>query len=321
MSILKVENLCVTYTGRGKKVYAVDDVSFEIEKGDSLGIIGESGSGKSTMALAILKLIDKKTADITGKVIYNNDDLLMCGEARLKQLRWKEIAVVFQKSMNSLSPVHKIGEQFEDVYKVHDSSANSKFIKDHVLKLFELVNLAPRVYDSYPHELSGGMLQRVSIALSLIHDPSLLIMDEATTALDVVTQGQILNEIMKLEKEFSATRMMITHDLSVIATSCKKVIVMYAGRLMEIGYVEDILMNPIHPYTQGLIKSFPSLRGEKKELKAIRGALPDLSEVNNGCIFAARCDYAKDICFKQRPKPVDISKVHKVACHLCGGVK
>lgn len=319
MAILEIRDLCVTYLSGQKRVKAVDHVSMDIEQGDSLGIVGESGSGKSTMALAILRLHDPRVTEVTGQILFDGEDLLSADPDRLKQLRWKELSVVFQRSMNSLSPVHRIGKQFEDIYRVHEPKASTKDIRARVVRLFEMVNLAPRVYDLYPHELSGGMLQRINIALSLLFDPKLLIMDEATTALDVVTQGQILSEIKDLEKQISVTRLMITHDLSVVATSCKKIIVMYAGQLMEFGYVEDVLRHPYHPYTQGLIQSFPSLHGDKSALKSIPGTLPDLSAPPEGCIFAPRCGKACDACFRTRPGEVRMDGVHKVACHLYKG--
>ena len=319
MAILEIEKLCVTYLSGKKQVKAVDQVSLEMEQGDSLGIVGESGSGKSTLAMALLQLHDPRCTRLGGQARFHGEDLLSMDAKRMRELRWKDISVVFQKSMNSLSPVHRIGEQFEDIYRVHQPHASRQEIRARVVQLFEMVNLAPRVYDLYPHELSGGMLQRISIALSLIFSPQLLIMDEATTALDVVTQGQILSEIKKLEQQISVTRLMITHDLSVVATSCKKIIVMYAGQLMEFGLVADVLQKPLHPYTQGLVRSFPSLHGAKTDLKAIPGTLPDLAHPPGGCIFAPRCEKATPRCFQERPVDVTIQGLHRVACHLYSG--
>lgn len=319
MKNLNVQDLSVTYNAKQKKIKAVDHVSFFVEAGDSLGIIGESGSGKSTMMNALLRLLSPKSSSVEGQVLFGSDDLLSCDEKRLKELRWKEIAVVFQKSMNSLSPIHTIGTQFEDVYRVHEPKAGKGEMHDLICGLFEKVNLNPRIYHMYPFELSGGMQQRLNIALSIMFCPSLLIMDEATTALDVVTQGQILEELMEMEKSTSITRLMITHDLSVVASSCKKILVLYAGRMMEFGTVEDILKNPKHPYTEGLIASFPSLYGEKTALKSIPGTLPDLSAACLGCIFAPRCSYATKECWEQRPKDYEIGGIHRAACHRCGG--
>jgi peptide/nickel transport system ATP-binding protein len=305
--ILDVKDFNVTYVNKSKKVYAVKNVNLTMNKGDSLGIVGESGSGKSTLAMALLRLLPNKSTEISGSAYLDGKDLVQLNERELKQIRWKELAVVFQKSMNSLSPVHRIGKQIEDIYKVHNPNASKEEIFSRIMYLLRLVNLSERVYKLYPHELSGGMLQRVSIALSLIHNPKLLILDEATTALDVVTQGQILDEIVKMEQTLDVTRIMITHDISVVAASCNKVAVLYAGELMESGYVKDVLKSPKHPYTKGLLTSFPSLKGEKSKLTGIGGYLPDLSVKHEGCIFAPRCQFADEKCKRVKPEGVETS--------------
>ena len=316
--ILTLQNFNVTYQNgnENKSVYAVKNINLSIESGDSLGIVGESGSGKSTLAMAMLGLLAENTAKIDGKALFLGKNLTEMDAQHMKALRWKDLSVVFQKSMNSLSPVHKISTQVEDIYRVHAPKATKKEIRDRFVYLLSLVNLPERIYRLYPHQLSGGMLQRVSIALSLIHGPKLLILDEATTALDVVTQGQILDEIVKMEQTLHMTRIMITHDMSVVAASCNKVAVLYAGELMEIGYVKDVLKNPKHPYTQGLVKAFPELTGEKKPLAAISGSLPDLSQQFEGCVFEPRCLHAMAICKSQKPKPVQIGETQEVHCHL-----
>ncbi len=299
--MLELVNFSVTYHNKQKSVYAVCDAAFSIEKGDSLGIVGESGSGKSTLAMALLRLHNEKTTETTGKCLFYGRDLLTLTREEMNALRWSEIAVVFQKAMNSLSPVHRISEQIEDIYRVHKPKASKKEIEDRMAVLLKLVNLPERVYRLYPHEMSGGMMQRVAIAISLLHSPKLLIFDEATTALDVVTQGQILAEVVQMEKTMDMTRIMITHDISVVAASCNKIAVMYAGRFMEIGLVQDVMTKPMHPYTRGLMASFPSLKGEQKVLKAIPGFLPDLSQKITGCIFAPRCPYANQQCKSEEP--------------------
>jgi len=316
--LLELQDLCVTYRTGKKGLKAVDHVSFGIEKGDTLGIIGESGSGKSTIVMALLRQLDPRFATITGCAKFDGQDLLGMPEAEFKKLLWKRIAIVFQKSMNSLSPVHRIGSQFEDIYRVHQPHATKKEIKDRALELFDLVNLPERVYNLYPHELSGGMMQRLSIVLSLMFNPDLLIMDEATTALDVVTQGQILREIMKLEEGMNLTRIMITHDLSVVTTSCRKIMVLYAGQMMEFGTVEQVIKDHLHPYTEGLIRSFPSLYGEKQALRGIPGTLPDLTDPPAGCVFAPRCPYATEKCRTERPAVTCQADGHFVACHRYG---
>ncbi|MCQ1530650.1 ABC transporter ATP-binding protein [Lutispora saccharofermentans] len=317
--VLELKDFNVTYVNKYKKVYAVKNANLQIQKGDSLGIVGESGSGKSTLAMALLRLLPEKSTEISGTANFIGKDITKLSKTELQKMRWKELAVVFQKSMNSLSPVHRIGTQIEDIYRVHHPDASREEIFKRIEYLLQLVNLSGRVYNLYPHELSGGMLQRVSIAISLMHNPKLLILDEATTALDVVTQGQILDEILKMEKELDMTRIMITHDMSVVSTSCNKVAIMYAGEFMEIGYVKDVLKNPKHPYTKGLLSSFPSLKGEKSKLEAIDGFLPDLSKLYDGCIFAPRCQSAMDKCFKAKPRKLETDEGFLLNCHLYGG--
>ena len=317
-AILTVKDLNVTYINKTRRVMAVRRASFSIDKGDSLGIVGESGSGKSTLAMALLRLHPKST-EITGEALFDGKDLFSISEAEMNELRWMKLAVVFQKAMNALSPVHRISTQIEDIYRVHCPNASGEEIQERAMELLKLVNLPPRVYRLYPHEMSGGMLQRVAIAISLLHHPQLLIFDEATTALDVVTQGQILLEILEMEKTLETTRIMITHDMSVVATTCNKVAVMYAGELMEFGMVKDVLTRPRHPYTQGLQDSFPSLKGENPKLLSIPGFLPDLSKDIPGCVFAPRCVHATERCRREKPPMTKTSEAGQAACWLCVG--
>ena len=317
-AILTVKDLNVTYINKTRRVMAVRRASFSIDKGDSLAIVGESGSGKSTLAMALLRLHPKST-EITGEALFDGKDLFSISEAEMNELRWMKLAVVFQKAMNALSPVHRISTQIEDIYRVHCPNASGEEIQERAMELLKLVNLPPRVYRLYPHEMSGGMLQRVAIAISLLHHPQLLIFDEATTALDVVTQGQILREILEMEKTLETTRIMITHDMSVVATTCNKVAVMYAGELMEFGMVKDVLTRPRHPYTQGLQDSFPSLKGENPKLLSIPGFLPDLSKDIPGCVFAPRCAHATERCRREKPPMTKTSEAGQAACWLCVG--
>lgn len=319
MSLLELKNVNINYKTPLKTVYAVQDASLTVEEQESIGIVGESGSGKSTLAMGILRLLPDNIIEVSGEALMDGRDLLSMEEKELQEVRWKEVSVVFQKSMNALSPVHKIGAQMEDIYRVHYPNEDKQVIKDRIMELLNLVNLSDRVYYSYPHELSGGMMQRVAIALALIFEPKLLIMDEATTALDVVTQTQILNEIIELEKKMKIARIMITHDMSVVSSTCKKVVVMYAGRIMEHGLVEDVLVNPQHPYTQGLMRSFPSFTGEKTNLRGIEGNLPDMSIMPTCCVFADRCPYADDRCKSEIPELLDKGPEWKVACFRAEG--
>ena len=321
MALLELKNVNVRYIMKDKKVHACQHVSLEIEEQDSIGIVGESGSGKSTLASAVLRLLPHRITQVDGEILYNGKDLLKLTKDEMDALRWTDLSIVFQKSMSALSPVHKVGAQMEDVYRLHFPNADKNEIKQRVYDLFKVVNLSDRVYELYPHELSGGMMQRVSIALSLLHNPRLLVLDEATTALDVVTQSQILREIMSLEQNLNVTRIMITHDVSVVASTCKKIAVMYAGRLMESGETKDVLVNPQHPYTQGLLKSFPSFKGAKNDLRGIPGSLPDLSQDIPGCVFAPRCPFATEKCRTVEPelKTINEKGNWKVACHKVGG--
>ena len=314
--ILKLKNVSIKYKSGKKEVLAADNVSFSVEQGESVGIVGESGSGKSTVAMGILRLLPEENSELTGEIIFKEKDITKLSEEEFNKLRWTELAVVFQKAMNTLSPIHKIGEQFIDIYKVHDKTSSNEEILKNITEMLKLVNLNERVLKLYPHELSGGMLQRVSIALGLMHKPSIIILDESTTALDVVTQTQILNEIKKLEKTLKMTRIMITHDMAVVASSCENVIVLYAGRIMESGKVKDVIKNPKHPYTIGLLNSYPTLRGKKNNLKGIEGTLPDLSKRFSGCIFADRCPHTTEKCFKTIPNKKVLEDGREIFCHL-----
>lgn len=273
------------------------------------------------MAMGMLRILPENSIEMTGSALFMGKDLISISHEEMNRLRWKEIAVVFQKAMNALSPVHRIGTQIEDIYRVHEPRATKAEIHDRTMELLRMVNMPERVYRLYPHEMSGGMLQRVAIVISLLHSPKLLVFDEATTALDVVTQGQILEEVVAMEKTIEMPRIMITHDMSVVASSCRKVAVMYAGELVEIGMVRDVLKQPLHPYTQGLMSSFPSLKGEKKQLRAIPGFLPDLSDPPAGCAFASRCPHCTQQCLSQKPVLRDMPDGRRVACHLVGGQK
>lgn len=316
MSLLSLKNVNVTYRVKEQKIYAVNDVSFDVEEQDSVGIVGESGSGKSTLAMAVLRLHNDMFTDISGNIIFEDKDLVKLSSKELKDLRWTKIAAVFQKSMNSLSPVHRIGSQLIDIYRVHRPNASKNEAKERIMELFKLVNLPERAFNSYQHELSGGMTQRISIALSLMFNPKLIIMDEATTALDVVTESQILSEIMQLEKDLRVTRMMITHDISIVANTCNKIAVMYAGHLLEFGLVKDVIPNPKHPYTRGLLKSFPNFKGEKVELKSLQGRIPDMSIKSDRCIFYDRCTEKSDVCKGNKPVLTKIDNLRSVSCHL-----
>lgn len=320
MALLSIKDLFVTYRSGEKRVKALSNINLDINEGESLGIVGESGSGKTTLIMAILRLLPKGIAEIKGEAVLNGKEIFSMSEEELAKVRWKEMALVFQKSMNALSPVHKVGVFMSDIYKVHKPTAAKGEIRKRIEELLELVNLPARVYDLYPHELSGGMMQRISIALSLMFNPKLLILDEATTALDVVTQTQILEEIVALEKKLGITRVMITHDISVVASSCKNIAVLYAGQLLEAGPTHEVLLNPIHSYTKGLINSFPVFQQDMHQpLQSIGGSLPDLSSPPSGCIFGPRCKRFCDRCKESRPELKEYGQGRFAACHFVGG--
>lgn len=304
--MLDIRKLNVSYKTEDKGVWAVRNVDLALEENTSYGIVGESGSGKSTLAMSILRLLGDNV-DESGQILYKGVDLLKIPKAEMKKYRWTELAVVFQESMNSFSPVHRIKNQFEDIYQVHYPKVTKSTIKSQVIDLFNKFNLDEKVYDSYPHELSGGMAQRVSIVLSLILNPSILIMDEATTALDLINEGEILELIKDLEKDIKLTRINITHDISIVHSSCDEVIVMYGGHIFEKGKVEEVFQKPNHPYTKALLDSYPDISKHQEEIHPIPGSLPDLRLEYPGCVYYDRCPYKKDICKDKTPQRTLIS--------------
>ncbi len=326
--LLSVKNLCVDYRTPSGLVHAVQRVSLSCFKGESLGLVGESGSGKSTLVLSVLRLLPRTKVIESGQAFFKGIDLMKSSQEEMSRIRWTALSIVFQQSMNSLSPVHKISEQIEDVYRVHQPEATKAEIRAKIYPLLEMVNLSPRILDLYPHELSGGMFQRINILLSLVHNPDLVVLDEATTALDVITQGQILDELNRLQEELGQTFIIVTHDISVIADLCKRIAVMYAGHIVEIGNVESVLVKPLHPYTCGLINSIPPLTKGRKKIVGIQGELPDLRQTFAGCPFEPRCTEAMEECKWKLPelKLVNVSdgelktedelrQGHFVACH------
>lgn len=316
MSYFHVENLNVSYCSQGSRLLAVQDCSFSLEEGESLGIVGESGSGKSTLALAVLRLLSANSTEVTGRVVLENRELLSMERKEFDQIRWTELATVFQKSMNSFSPVYKIGRQLKNIYRVHFPKEKDEVIRDKILKVLAACNLDERVYDQYPFQLSGGMLQRVCLAMALMHRPKLLILDEFTTALDVVSQQQIIGELKNLQEKYHLTMIVISHDLSVIAKLCQKTAVMYCGYLVEYGDTSSLLSNPDHPYTKALIGAYPKLDAPKGSIQGIPGTLPDMSRLPKGCVFQDRCKYCQEKCRQELP-PVETDQNGKtIRCHF-----
>lgn len=299
--MLDIKNLNVRYKTDDGGLWAVRNLDLKLEEKTSYGIVGESGSGKSTLALSILRLLADGVEE-SGEIRYKGINFLDLSQKQMKDYRWTEFSVVFQESMNSFSPVHRIKNQFEDIYRAHNPKAKKSDIRTKVIRLFKKFNLGEDVYEAYPHELSGGMAQRVTIALSLILDPNVLIMDEATTALDLINEGQILELIRALEEEIKLTRINITHDISVVHSACDRVIVMYGGHIFEEGRVQEVFKRPYHPYTKALIDSYPDISRSQEKIKPIPGMLPDLRKSYEGCIYCNRCMYKKDICKKEAPE-------------------
>lgn len=314
--MLKVENLRTyfdTYLGTLK---AVDDVSFEIGEKEILGLVGESGCGKTVTALSIMRLIKYPGKIVSGRIFYKNEDLLKKDETEMQKIRGQGISMIFQDPLSSLNPVLKIGSQISEVFQFHKRFSSKESTEESV-KMMGLVGIpSPRSrYRDYPHQFSGGMRQRIMTAIALSCEPSLLIADEPTTALDVTIQAQILNLIHELSKKMGVSILMITHNLGIIARYADKVGVMYAGKLVEIADVETIFYNSLHPYTRGLLKSIPKI-GHKERLSTIEGTVPSLIGDFKGCRFCARCNERKNRCSVGEPSLIEVEPNHKVSCHM-----
>jgi len=319
MALLEVRDLRTSFRTDDGIVKAVDGISFSVEKGKTLGIVGESGCGKSVTCLSIMGLNNKQSAISSGEALFNGEDLLTMSSRRLRDLRGNDVAMIFQDPMTSLNPVHSIGKQLVEAVLLH-RDVSKKEARARALELLKAVGIprADRRIGDYPHQFSGGMRQRVMIAMSLINEPDLLIADEPTTALDVTTQAQILNLMLKLQEEFNTAIIMITHDLGVVAEIADDVVVMYAGRVAEEGTVDEIFTRPHHPYTWGLLGSLPRLDADVERLVQIQGQPPSLLNPPRGCRFHPRCPYVMDVCKSNEPRllPVTDEPHHLQACHL-----
>ena len=302
------------YTLRGV-VKAVDNVSLKLEKGETLGIVGESGCGKSTLAWSIIGLVPPPGRIVDGSIVIDGVDITKISESEIREkIRWKKVSMIFQGAMNALNPVYKIREQVAEPMILAGYSEEEAYKR--VDELLEAVGLTPAVGDRYPHELSGGMKQRVVIAMALTLEPDLVIADEPTTALDVVVQAQILNLLKELQRKKKRSIIIISHDLGAVTELAEKIAVMYAGKIVEFGTAEQVFNNPLHPYTQALIRAIPRLTGPVTKLEYIPGAPPDLRFPPPGCRFAPRCSKVMDICHKEEPPMKELEKGHFVACHL-----
>ena len=318
MALLEVKNLSTYFYTKGGVRKAVDGVSFSMDIGETLGLVGESGSGKTVTALSILRLIDEPGRITGGEVIFEGKPLFKLPSEEMRAIRGKEIAVVFQEPLTALNPVMTVGEQIVEQILAHADIPKSE-AKARSLGLLKEVHLPEpeRVFYDYPHRLSGGMRQRAMIAIALACNPKLLIADEPTTALDVTIQAQIIDLMKGLQKELNTAIILITHDLGVVADMAQRILVMYAGKIIESGSIEDIFYRPQHPYTWGLLKSVPRLDSKQKEdLMPIEGTPPDLFAPPVGCGFAARCEYCMNICKEKQPEFLQVGEGHHSACWL-----
>ena len=316
MALLSVEGLVTRYSTMMGDVKAVEDITFQVKKGEMFGLAGESGCGKTTAILSIINLLPSNGRIVSGKISYRDYDLAKISKAELRRdIWWKRISIVFQAAMNALNPVLSVGDQIAEAIVLHENLIKPAAL-DKVKTLFELVGIDPTRTGNYPHEFSGGMRQRAMIAMALACNPELMIMDEPTTALDVVVQGEVLDLVKRLQKELNLSVIIITHDLSVIAEMCDTTGIMYAGKLMECADTRTIFKAPKHPYTQGLISAFPSLKGAWKRLEGIPGSPPNLLNPPSGCKFHPRCPYAQERCREEEPISIEIEKDHQAACHF-----
>ena len=315
--ILDIDNLSVIYKTDLEIVKAVNGISLKIGKGKTLGLVGETGAGKTTTALSILRLLPENTGKVTsGNIKFEGDDLLDMDEHNMRQIRGGQIAMVFQDPMTSLNPVMTVGDQIAEAIIMHNEGISKEEIEKRVDEKLTMVGILPSRKIDYPHQFSGGMKQRVVIAMALACEPKLLIADEPTTALDVTIQAQVLMMIKELRNRLGTSMLMITHDLGVVAKTCDDVAVMYAGEIVEAGTVYDIFLGENHhPYTEGLFGSIPNLASRTKRLNSIPGLMPDPTNLPEGCVFAPRCKYCMDICTKVHPNTIT-EGTHSLLCHL-----
>jgi oligopeptide/dipeptide ABC transporter ATP-binding protein len=323
--ILQINNLSVVFHTLEGKVQALDRVTFGLGRGETLGLVGESGCGKSVTALCILQLIAAPPGEITsGEILLNDRDLLKLSPSQMRAIRGERISMIFQEPMTSLSPVFTVGEQIAEVFRQHKSMGRKEAARCS-FEMLAKVNIPDpiKASRSYPHEMSGGMRQRVMIAIALACNPDILIADEPTTALDVTIQAQVIDLIKELQQDMGMSVIFITHDLGVVAHSAKRVIVMYVGRILEEASAADLFSTPMHPYTQGLMASIPRLRkkirGYKHQLKEIKGVVPSLTDLPPGCNFSDRCPHVMDICRRREPEIIMVGQKRRCRCWLVNG--
>jgi len=314
--VLDVKGLRIHYNSEDGVVQALNGVDLQIEEGKTLGLVGETGAGKTTLAKGIMRLTPMPPGKIiAGEVFYDGRDLLKVSEAEMRKIRGKHISMIFQDPMTSLNPVMTVGEQIAEAIENHENIP-SKEAKIKAEKMLELVDIPAERAGEYPHQFSGGMKQRVVIAIALACSPKLLIADEPTTALDVTIQAQVLETMRNLRQQFNTSTLMITHDLGVVAQNCDTVAIIYAGEIVESGTVRDVFKNMKHPYTEGLFASIPNINTDVHRLTPIDGLMPDPIDLPSGCKFSTRCKYAQDICREKEPNMTNVSGDHYVRCFI-----
>lgn len=323
-NILEIKNLVTTFDTERGTIKVIDNVSFTVKKGEVLGIVGESGCGKSVTSLSIMRLLPKPSGKIaSGEIIFDKTDLTKLSANDMYRIRGEKISMIFQEPMTALNPVHRVGKQMAEVLELHFPKMKSDQIKEESIKMLTSVGIPTpeRRLEEFPHQLSGGIRQRVMIAMSLLCKPDILIADEPTTALDVTIQAQILDLIRKMQKDLKMAVIFITHDLGVIAEMCDRVVVMYAGKVVEMASVHEIFKNPKHPYTKGLLSSIPRLDNPPKvRLNTIEGMVPDIFSYPVGCRFENRCPYRDEQCAKKYPPQEMVDSGHEVSCFKWKGV-
>lgn len=313
-TFLSVKDLVVEYTSGGSVIYAVNGVSFDLMEGETLGLVGETGAGKTSIAKAVLRVLPDPPAKIPhGEIILDGQDIMKLPEKEMLEIRGNKAAMIFQDPMTALNPVMTIGEQIAEGILLHNDVSKIE-AKKRAVEMLKMVGITDERYNEYPFQFSGGMKQRVVIAMALACNPKLLLADEPTTALDVTIQAQVLEMISELKERLGTSMILITHDLGVVAEMCDHVAIVYAGDIIEYGTKRDIFKNPKHPYTLGLFNSLPSLVTDEPRLHPIEGLPPDPSDLPKGCAFAPRCPYAADRCHAEKPAGVTISETHYCKC-------
>lgn len=317
-NILEISDLVVEYTSNGTTIHALNGINLNVRRGETIGLVGETGAGKTTIARAVLRILQTPPAKVCGgKILFNGQDIMTLSEKEMRRIRGDKIAMIFQDPMTALNPVQKVGAQISEAIALHNKVSRTEATK-RAINMLEMVGIPAERYSEYPHQFSGGMKQRVVIAMALACNPILLLADEPTTALDVTIQAQVLDMMNDLKKRFNTSVVMITHDLGIVAETCESVAVIYAGEIVEYGTIEHIFDRTAHPYTKGLFDSLPRLNSSERRLKPIRGLMPDPTDLPSGCKFHDRCPYASDECSAKIPEYVEIDTGHFVKCHRNG---